>query len=1174
VLVPHEAAVNHCLGVARAFGLGPGDRALQFASPGFDVSLEEMFATWSAGGTLVLSPGGPPAPAALAGLVARERLTVLNLPSSYWHEWVAELQASRPELPGCLRLVVVGSEPIDARRYAEWRLLAPPALRWIGAYGTTETAVTSLLCEPASRELLAAPERPEPAPVEELPIGRPIANVEAYVLDRALQPVPVGATGELYLGGAALARGYLGRPDLTAERFVPHPWSKAGARLYRTGDRARRRADGQIVFLGRADRQVKLRGYRIEPGEIEALLKRHPAVSEAAVVAREDAPGQQRLVAYVAPDFSGAGTATDLGGTEARAERLDDWRQVHDDEVFNETSEEADPAFNIGGWNSSYTGEPIPAEEMREWVDGTVERLLALRPKRVLEIGCGTGLLLFRVAPTCVAYTGTDFSRAALDHVRRAVERPGASLSGVRLMPREACDFSGLEAGEFDLVVINSVAQYFPGIDYLMQVLRGALRLVQPGGHVFLGDLRSLPLLRAFHLSLALQRAPATLTVAQLEHLVAQRLFQEEELAVDPGLFPALRRHVDGIAGVETRIRTGRHHNELTRYRYDAILRAGSAPPHKGATPRGGEAAPDGDAAPPSIDWPARGLTLAALGRLLADEGTDALRVTNVPNARLSGEASALERLAQARSRDTVRELRARIERFATAGVDPEDVRDLARALHWTVEIDGSPGAVDGRFDVLFRRPGRPGPSLAELADDAAGAAGRKHPLGAFTNNPLQMKLSRRLLKTLPGYLSEALPAWMVPASFVPLQSLPRTPGGKIDHAALPAPDGLDHGKGRVAPRDALELNLLRLFEEVLDVRPVGVTDGFFDLGGHSLLAVRLIALAQKRFGREIPLATLFQAPTVERFAAALRALDDGRPWSPAIALQPRGTRTPFFCVHPAGGGVLHYLDLARHLGEDRPFYGLHAPGLYGEREPLGDVVALAREHLAAIRSVQPAGPYALGGWSFGGLVAFEIALRLRAEGETVALVALLDAVPPDRQAGAARAGAEAPDDEDDAEVIAWYAEDFLRFFGRDLAESKRPRLLEAGALRAMEPEERLRYLHAVAAAVNGLPPDAGLERVRRYVEMYRVNQRAARNYAPGAVYPGAVTLFRAAESGGDGPTGDAPADADTGWAAWVGGDLQIETVPGAHDTFIEEPHVPILARQLRLCLDRAFGDL
>jgi len=523
-----------------------------------------------------------------------------------------------------------------------------------------------------------------------------------------------------------------------------------------------------------------------------------------------------------------------------------------------------------------------------------------------------------------------------------------------------------------------------------------------------------------------------------------------------------------------------------------------------------------------------------------------------------------------------VRELRGRVERFATAGVDPEDVHDLGQALHWTVEIDGSPGAVDGRFDVLFRRPGRPGRSLAELADDAAGEAGRKRPLGAFAGNPLQMKLSRRLLKTLPGYLSEALPAWMVPASFVPLQSLPRTPGGKIDHGALPAPDGLDHGKGRVAPRDALELNLLRLFEEVLDVRPVGVTDGFFDLGGHSLLAVRLIALAQKRLGREIPLATLFQAPTVERLAAALRALDDGRPWSPAIALQPRGDRTPFFCVHPAGGGVLHYLDLARHLGEDRPFYGLHAPGLYGERQPLGDIEALAMEHLAAIRTVQPAGPYALGGWSFGGLVAFEIALRLREAGERVALLALLDAVPPDRQDGPA--GTEPPEDEDDAEVIAWYAEDFLRFFGKDLAEAKRPRLLDAEALRALEPEERLRYLHGVAAAVNGLPPDAGLERVRRYIEMYRVNQRAARNYAPRAVYPGTVTLFRAAESAGDGPaatgpTGDAPAGADPGWSAWVGGDLQIETVPGAHDTFIEEPHVPILARQVRLCLDRAFGD-
>jgi len=1178
VLVPHAAAVNHALAVARAFDLSPADRALQFASPAFDVSMEEMFSTWSAGATLVLSPEGPAAPAALLDRIARDRLSVLNLPSSYWHEWVAELLAERAALPECLRLVVVGSERIDPRRYADWLRVAPQTVRWIGAYGTTETAVTSLLHEPEFRPW-SAPEAGPPAASAthddaaaatgtvtpagdlhskppDLPIGRPIANVEAYVLDGALRPAPIGAVGELYIGGAGLARGYVGRPEITAERFLPHPHSREpGTRLYRTGDLARLRPDGRIDFLGRADRQVKLRGYRIEPGEIESILRRHPAVQEAAIVLRQDAPGQERLVAYVVPDFEGAASAPALEEEDARRERLDDWRQVHDDEVFNLTSADADPTFNIGGWNSSATGEPIPAEEMREWVDGTVERILALQPRRVLEIGCGTGLLLFRVAPHCESYLGTDFSAAALDHVRRVTAEGGRSLSGVSLLQREADDFGGLDDGRFDLVILNSVVQYFPGLAYLEEVLAGALRRLRAGGTLFLGDLRSLTLARAFNLSLALQRAPATLTLRQIEPLVEKRSFQEEELLIDPALFSHLRRRHEAIDRIEIQLRRGRHHNELTRYRYDAILRSGR-PAAKSA--RAGTPVP-----PAAVDWRGSGLTLDALRRRLAEESPAALRVTGVPNARLHREALALERLERARPRETVGELRAGLDRLPPGGVDPEAIWALGRELSYAVEIAWSLAARDGRYDALFRRRGRPGPTLAEIA--AEGEAARSP--GACASNPMKMKLSRRLVKDLPSFLAAATPAWMVPSVFVPLGSLPRAPGGKIDRDALPPPEWPEHAGTRAAPRDALELSLQGLFEDVLEVRPIGVTDSFFDLGGHSLLAVRLTALAQRRLGRVLPLAALFQNPSVERLAMAMRGSAGDGSASHAIPLQPRGGGAPFFCVHPAGGGVLHYLDLARHLGEERPFYGLHAPGLYGERSPMGDVEGLAGAHLTAIRSVRPTGPYALGGWSFGGLVAFEMARRLRAEGERVALLALLDAVPPDPPRGASTGdGAGGADDEDDAEVIAWYAADFVRFFGGDLPEPKRPRLLDAGTLRALEPEERLRYLHGVAAAVNGLPPDAGLERVRRYVEIYRINQGAARRYRPGSVYCGPVALFRA--GGADGAAG-----AVAGWRPWVDGDLTVLPVPGAHDTFIEEPHVPILAEHLRLCLRRALGD-
>src|SRR6185295_2631520 len=198
------------------------------------------------------------------------------------------------------------------------------------------------------------------------------------------------------------------------------------------------------------------------------------------------------------------------------------------------------PAFDITGWNSAYTGQPIPAEEMQEWVEGTVDRILAERPTRVLEIGCGTGLLLFRIVPHVVRYRGIDFSRIALDQLgRRLADR---HLPHVELEQRAADDFSGIEPETFDAVILNSVAQYFPSVEYLVSVLEGAIRTLTPGGFLFVGDVRSLPLLESFQYGLDLHLASPSLPVAQLRRRVSRSLDRVEELVLDPSFFVAIRQ--------------------------------------------------------------------------------------------------------------------------------------------------------------------------------------------------------------------------------------------------------------------------------------------------------------------------------------------------------------------------------------------------------------------------------------------------------------------------------------------------------------------------------------------------------------------------------------------------------------------------------------------------------
>ncbi|MEV7022091.1 amino acid adenylation domain-containing protein [Kitasatospora sp. NPDC093558] len=862
VVVAHGGVASLVAGQIERFAIEPDSRVLQFASPSFDASVSEIYTALLRGAALVLPPAADPVAALTDPGLAVTHVTV---PPS--------VLAAVPEDAVTVSTLVVAGEACPPELVDRWA----PGRRMINAYGPTETTVCATMSDPLS------PGSGVP------PIGRPITNARVYVLDARLQPVPPGVPGELYVAGAGLARGYLNRPGLTSGRFVACPFGVDGDRMYRTGDVVRRRADGELEYVGRADQQVKVRGFRIEPGEIEAALAEHPAVAQAAVLAKDD-----RLIGYVVPRQD---TARDDG---LEADHVDEWRDIYD--ALPIAPEEAAFGQNFVGWNSSYDAGPIPIEQMREWQDATVARILALRPRHVLEVGVGTGLLLAQIAPHCEAYWATDFSATAIDALAAQVAGKPDLAERVVLQTRPAHDTEGLPTGQFDTIVINSVVQYFPSADYLADVIDKLMRLLAPGGALFVGDVRNLRLLRPFTTAVQLHRATDGADLPAVRRAVEQALLVEKELLVDPDYFTVLRDRSTDIGAVAVEIKQGRHHNELTRYRYDVTLHKQPAAP----------------VAVQDVTWGRDVADLVDLRELLVRQGAEPVRITGVPNRRVAREA-ALVRAVQ-NGDATLAELLDRLHGPDDDGLpDPEDFRALGDELGRRVAVTWSAGAPEA-LDVLFAAGQADAPVEVYRPRRPSGTA-----LSSLTNRPTGRRATGALVGELRDRLRDRLPDYLVPSAFVVLDALPLTPSGKLDRRALPAPDLGTATAGRT-PRTPQEQLLAELFADVLGLPGVGVEDSFFDLGGHSLLATRLASRVRVTFGAELEVRTLFEHPTVAALAARL---DGSVTERPALTVRPRPDRVPlsfaqqrlWFLHRMDGPSATYNMPLALHLdGElDRP---------------------------------------------------------------------------------------------------------------------------------------------------------------------------------------------------------------------------------------------------------------
>ncbi|RKH42398.1 amino acid adenylation domain-containing protein, partial [Corallococcus llansteffanensis] len=699
VCIPHRGITR--LVVDNGFmRFGAEEVWLQLAPVAFDAATLEIWGALLHGSKLVLAPPHALSLEEVGALLTKERISALWLTAALYEQ----MALHQAEALSGVKQVLAGGDVLPAQRVREHVARLAEGSVLVNGYGPTENTTFS------TTHTLTKHSAVETA----VPIGKPLGNSTAYVLDTHGDTVGVGVPGELYVGGDGLAWGYLHRPDLTAERFVPHGFStEPGARLYRTGDKARWKEDGTLEFLGRTDFQVKVRGFRIEPGEIEAALMRYASVAEAAVVVR-DVGGDKRLVAYV-------------------------------------------------------------------------------------------------------------------------VAKPGQDL-------------------------------------------------------------------------------------------------------------------------------------------------------------------------------------------------------------------------------------------------DP---------------------------------------------------------------------------KAVEAALRQQLPEYMVPSALGVLDALPLSANGKVDRKALPALEvSATQAEDFIAPRDALESQLATVWEEVLGVHPVGVRSSFFALGGHSLLAVRMVAVLRERLGRHVPLAALFQHPTVEALAKLLR--DEAGAWSPLVPLEKGDAgRRPLFLVHPGGGNVLAYPELARRLGPGQPVIGLQARGLQAGQPVVETVEEMATLYLDAARAEQPEGPYLLAGWSLGGVIAYEMARQLRAQGQSVGLLALVDAFVPGVQAPPGEARAE----DADGRVRVAFAQTVAQAFSLTLPVSDE-------ALERMDDEAMLGTLLTLGVQARLLEEATGREQLRALFRVYQANLRAMDRYVPGP-YEGPALLLSATEAT---PTPGVPRH--RGWEPLVRGGLDVRDVAGGHHQLMQEPYVQHVAALLREALE------
>ncbi len=752
--------------------------------------------------------------------------------------------------------LVIGGEALSAGQFAS---MTEEGMNVgiINEYGPTEASVGCTTFSFNTKDN-------DKSPDDGIPIGKPIDNVRIHILGSFNELLPLGATGEICIAGPGLARGYLNRQELTKEKFIKDPFGEGDrSRIYKTGDLGRRLHDGNIEFLGRKDEQVKIRGYRVEPGEAESILQQVELVSQGVVLAKTDSAGETKLISYYIPRREMVKTRE----RELYLSRVENWKELYENEYSFDDEEDIDDEFNLTGWNSSFTGEAIPADEMRQWVDDISEVILSEPAEKVLEIGCGTGLIYYSLAGKIKKYTGTDFSRATIGRLSERISKGTKNKTEAEFMVCAAHEISSPEGDKPDTIIMNSIVQYFPGEEYMNEVIKKCMSILKGKGRIVIGDVRDNRLLELFKSRLQIQNLARSVSIREFEWAVEQDVLKEEELCFSPEYFYKLRRQYPEITTIEIKWKRGSYINELTLYRYTVTVYVGTK---KEFTDPGW------------LSWEGSNSKVTFIDQI--EKNRDTIAIKNAPNPRLWKERL-LRKALDERSAESTGDLLKMMQKEDEETSDIREILELAEAKGYDCTMFVSGDAL--KVNLLFER------NLSDsfIIQPENEIVNSQYDL---TNIPLFNDVSFSLQSDIRAELHERLPEYMIPSDMIALNHLPLTNNGKIDRKFLSQREdrSIVNKLNYQPPSNDTESKLVKIWQELLNLERVGTDDNFFEIGGHSLLGMRLISAIRREMETELAIKDLFIHPTIARLAEHLIKQSNGA-LLPAIEPGPRDENIP-----------------------------------------------------------------------------------------------------------------------------------------------------------------------------------------------------------------------------------------------------------------------------------------